>query len=100
MKKIRTLKANEIEVRTAMVKDGKASQLLYIDSRAATDLLDETYGMVYASDVNKLNLEFSKDLVDIRLSKRGSVHWLLIFFQKKSLAIAGLSLNSCNLTEI
>ena len=45
MKKIRTLKANEIEVRTAMVKDGKASQLLYIDSRAATDLLDETYGM-------------------------------------------------------
>lgn len=45
MKKIRTLKANEIEVRTAMVKDGKATQLLYIDSRAATDLLDETYGM-------------------------------------------------------
>lgn len=45
MKKIRTLKANEIEVRTAIVKDGKATQLLYIDSRAATDLLDETYGM-------------------------------------------------------
>lgn len=45
MKKIRTLKADEIEVRVGMEKDGKVSFLLYIDSRAATDLLDETYGM-------------------------------------------------------
>lgn len=45
MKKIRTLKAEEIEVRVGNVKDGKVSFLLYIDSRAATDLLDETYGM-------------------------------------------------------
>lgn len=45
MKKIRTLKANEIEVRPQSVKDGKVTLLLYIDSRAATDLLDETYGM-------------------------------------------------------
>lgn len=45
MKKIRTLKANEIECRPQSVKDGKATLLLYIDSRAATDLLDECYGM-------------------------------------------------------
>lgn len=45
MKKIRTLKANEIECRPQSVKDGKVTLLLYIDSRAATDLLDETYGM-------------------------------------------------------
>lgn len=45
MKKIRTLKANEIECRPQSVRDGKATLLLYIDSRAATDLLDETYGM-------------------------------------------------------
>lgn len=45
MKKIRTLKAEEIEVRVQSVKNGKANMLLYINSRAATDLLDETYGM-------------------------------------------------------
>ena len=45
MKRIRTLKANEIECRPQSVKDGKVTLLLYIDSRAATDLLDETYGM-------------------------------------------------------
>ena len=42
--KFRTLKANEIEVRPATIKDGKAKMLLYIDSRAATTLLDETVG--------------------------------------------------------
>lgn len=45
MKKIRTLKANEIECRPQSVRDGKVTLLLYIDSRAATDLLDEVYGM-------------------------------------------------------
>lgn len=45
MKKIRNLKANEIECRPQSVKDGKVTLLLYIDSRAATDLLDEVYGM-------------------------------------------------------
>lgn len=45
MKKIRTLKAEEIEVRTQSVKNNKANMLLYINSRSATDLLDETYGM-------------------------------------------------------
>lgn len=45
MKKIRTLKANEIECRPQSVRDGKVTLLLYIDSRAATDLLDECYGM-------------------------------------------------------
>lgn len=45
MKKIRNLKADEIECRPQSVKNGKATILLYIDSRAATDLLDECYGM-------------------------------------------------------
>lgn len=45
MKKIRTLKADEIEVRPQSIKNGKANMLLYINSRAATDLLDETYKM-------------------------------------------------------
>lgn len=45
MKKIRTLKANEIECRPQSVKNNKATLLLYIDSRAATNLLDEIYGM-------------------------------------------------------
>ena len=45
MKKIRTLKAEEIEVRPQSIKNGKANMLLYINSRAATDLLDECYGM-------------------------------------------------------
>ncbi len=40
----RTLKAEEIEVRPAMVKDGKATMLLYIDSRAVVRLLNETVG--------------------------------------------------------
>lgn len=42
--KFRTLKANEIEVRTQSVKNGKANMLLYIDSRAVVKLLDETVG--------------------------------------------------------
>lgn len=46
MKKIRNLKADEIEVRYGnKTKDGRVNMLLYIDSRSATDLLDETYGM-------------------------------------------------------
>lgn len=45
MKKIRTLKAEEIEVRPQSVKNNKANMLLYINSRSATDLLDETYSM-------------------------------------------------------
>lgn len=45
MKRIRTLKAEEIEVRPQSIKNGKANMLLYINSRAATDLLDECYGM-------------------------------------------------------
>lgn len=40
----RTLKAEEIECRPAMVKDGKATMLLYIDSRSVGRLLDETVG--------------------------------------------------------
>lgn len=42
--KFRRLKANEIEVRTQSVKNGKANMLLYIDSRAVVKLLDETVG--------------------------------------------------------
>lgn len=45
MNRPRTLYANEIDVRVQSVRNGKANMLLYIDSRAATDLLDETYGM-------------------------------------------------------
>ena len=45
MKKIRVLKAEEIECRPQSTKNGKTTMLLYIDSRAATDLLDECYGM-------------------------------------------------------
>ena len=42
--KFRTLKAEEIECRPAMVKDGKATILLYISSRAVVRLLNETVG--------------------------------------------------------
>ena len=45
MKKIRTLNPEEIELRVSHVKDGMANHLLFIGSRAATNLLDETYGM-------------------------------------------------------
>ena len=41
---IRTLRANEIEVRPSHIKDGKANHLLYIDSRAVVSLLNETVG--------------------------------------------------------
>lgn len=40
----RTLKAEEIEVRPQSVKNGKATMLLYIDSRAVVSLLNETVG--------------------------------------------------------
>lgn len=36
--------ADEVEVRPAMIKDGKATMLLYIDSRAVVRLLNETVG--------------------------------------------------------
>lgn len=52
MDKIRLLRAEEIEVRPSHIKDGKANMLLYIDSRAATTLLDETYG------IENWNLEY------------------------------------------
>ena len=45
MKKIRTLNPEEIELRVSHVKDGMANHLLFIGSRAVTNLLDETYGM-------------------------------------------------------
>ena len=40
----RTLKADEIEVRPQSIKNGKATMLLYIDSRAVVSLLNETVG--------------------------------------------------------
>lgn len=40
----RTLRANEIEVRPQQIKNGKANMLLYIDSRAVVNLLNETVG--------------------------------------------------------
>lgn len=52
----RTLKANEIEVRPQSLKNGKAKMLLYIDSRAATELLDETVGNLnWQSDFYEVN---------------------------------------------
>lgn len=44
MCKFRLLKADEIEVRVQSVKNGKATMLLYIDSRCVTNLLDEAVG--------------------------------------------------------
>jgi hypothetical protein len=44
MSKFRLLRADEIEVRVQSVKNGKATMLLYIDSRCVTNLLDETVG--------------------------------------------------------
>lgn len=40
----RTLRADEIEVRPQQIKEGKAAMLLYIDSRAVVELLNETVG--------------------------------------------------------
>lgn len=40
----RTLRADEIEVRPQSIKNGKATMLLYIDSRAVVSLLNETVG--------------------------------------------------------
>lgn len=54
--KFRTLRADEIEVRVQHIKDGKATMLLYIDSRAATELLDETFGnMNWTSEFYDVN---------------------------------------------
>ena len=52
----RTLKANEIEVRPGVTKyKGKAELLLYQNSRVAMQLLDEAFGMDWASDYKVLN---------------------------------------------
>lgn len=42
--KFRTLRADEIEVRPQQIKNGVANMLLYIDSRAVVNLLNETVG--------------------------------------------------------
>lgn len=42
--RFRLLNADEIEVRVQSVKNGKATMLLYMNSRVVTDLLDETVG--------------------------------------------------------
>ena len=44
MKELRKLRADEIEIRKAQTKDDKARYLLYMDSRCATDLLNEWVG--------------------------------------------------------
>lgn len=44
MCKFRLLRADEIECRVQSVKNGKATMLLYIDSRCVTNLLDEAVG--------------------------------------------------------
>lgn len=52
----RTLRADEIEVRPQSIKNGKASMLLYIDSRAVISLLNETVGnMNWQSDFYTAN---------------------------------------------
>lgn len=54
--KFRTLKNNEIEVRPQSVKNGKATMLLYIDSRCVTNILDETVGcMNWQSEFYEVN---------------------------------------------
>lgn len=56
MNKFRTLKNNEIEVRPQSVKNGKATMLLYIDSRCVTNILDETVGcMNWQSEFYEVN---------------------------------------------
>lgn len=52
--KFRTLKAEEIEVRPAQIKDGKATILLYIDSRAVVRIMNETVGPM------NWNMEFTE----------------------------------------
>ena len=52
----RTLRADEIEVRPQSVKNGKATMLLYIDSRAVVSLLNETVGnMNWTSEFYEAN---------------------------------------------
>lgn len=52
----RLLKANEIEVRPGITKQkGTAELLLYQNSRCAMQILDETFGMDWASDYKVLN---------------------------------------------
>ena len=58
MKKIdfRLLKASEIEVRPGITKNkGYAELLLFQNSRVAMEILDETFGMDWASDYKVLN---------------------------------------------
>ena len=56
MMKFRTLNAEEIEVRPQSVKNGKATMLLYIDSRCVTNILDETVGcMNWQSEFYEVN---------------------------------------------
>lgn len=52
----RLLKANEIEVRPGITRQkGTAELLLYQNSRCAMQILDETFGMDWASDYKVLN---------------------------------------------
>lgn len=52
----RTLRADEIEVRPATIKDGKATMLLYIDSRATVRIMNETVGaMNWTMDFTEVN---------------------------------------------
>ena len=44
MKELRKLRADEIEIRKAQTKDDKTRYLLYMNSRCATDLLDDWVG--------------------------------------------------------
>ena len=44
MKEIRTLRADEIEVRVGIVKKNGISLLLYKDARCDMNILDETFG--------------------------------------------------------
>lgn len=45
MKKIRELRADEIEVRVGIVKKNGISLLLYKDARCDMNILDETFGI-------------------------------------------------------
>lgn len=52
----RLLRAYEIEVRPQSIKNGKATMLLYMNSRVVTDLLDETVGsMNWTSEFYEVN---------------------------------------------
>lgn len=60
----RNIKKQEIVGRLPLPRDKNAARLITTGSTYALRTLETTYGILYASDIDKINVEFSSDLVN------------------------------------